>query len=113
MPRLPDAAIDRRLRELCAATTDHVVLTVTAGTAEPAPPDTGGLPALQVAVAAGGGALPGYDAVVADPEGVVARRYGLPRGGGRVAIRPDGYLGAATGPHGDDLAAYGRLIAGT
>ena len=30
----------------------------------------------------------GYDAVVADPKGVVAQRFGL-KSGGRVVIRPD------------------------
>jgi hypothetical protein len=59
-----------------------VVLTVTAGTAESAPPDTGGLPALRLAVAAGGGALPGSDAVVADPEGASPAATGCREGGG-------------------------------
>jgi hypothetical protein len=35
----------------------------------------------------------GYDAVIADPDGLVAQRYGL-RDGGRVVVRPDGYIGA-------------------
>lgn len=35
----------------------------------------------------------GYDAVIADTNGLVARRLGL-AGGGRVVIRPDGYIGA-------------------
>ncbi len=35
----------------------------------------------------------GYDAVIADPDGLVATRYGL-RDGGRVVVRPDGYIGA-------------------
>ena len=37
----------------------------------------------------------GYDAVIADPHGLVAKRYGL-RDGGRVVVRPDGYIGAVT-----------------
>jgi hypothetical protein len=37
----------------------------------------------------------GYDAVLADPDGLVAKRYGL-RDGGRVVVRPDGYIGAVT-----------------
>jgi hypothetical protein len=36
--------------------------------------------------------VPGYAAVIADPGGTVASRYGLQQGG-RVAIRPDGYIG--------------------
>jgi hypothetical protein len=35
----------------------------------------------------------GYDTVIADPEGIVAQRFGL-KNGGRVVIRPDGYIGA-------------------
>ena len=31
--------------------------------------------------------------VIADPEGLVAQRFGL-KNGGRVVIRPDGYIGA-------------------
>jgi len=37
----------------------------------------------------------GYDAVLADPDGLLAKRYGL-RDGGRVVVRPDGYIGAVT-----------------
>ncbi|HMO01217.1 MAG TPA: FAD-dependent monooxygenase [Miltoncostaeaceae bacterium] len=113
MPRLPDAGLDRRMRQICAGTTDHVVLTVVAAPAEPAPPDTGGLPAVHVAIASGGGDLPGYDAVIDDPGRVFPGRYGLPRAGGRIAIRPDGYIGAVTGPDGDGIAAYGWLLRAT
>jgi hypothetical protein len=35
----------------------------------------------------------GYFAAIADPHGLVAARYGLPAGG-RIIIRPDGYIGA-------------------
>ena len=35
----------------------------------------------------------GYDTVIADPNGVVAQRLGLTNGG-RLVIRPDGYIGA-------------------
>jgi hypothetical protein len=38
------------------------------------------------------GLVGGYDAVIVDPKGIVAQRYGLKRGG-RVVIRPDGYIG--------------------
>ena len=31
--------------------------------------------------------------VIADPEGLVAQRFGLTNGG-RIVIRPDGYIGA-------------------
>jgi hypothetical protein len=48
---------------------------------------------LQVLVGAGDAPVAGYDAVIADPDGVVARRLGV-KNGGRVVIRPDGYIGA-------------------
>jgi hypothetical protein len=35
----------------------------------------------------------GYDTVIADPDGLVAQRFGL-KNGGRIVIRPDGYIGA-------------------
>jgi hypothetical protein len=39
--------------------------------------------------------LGGYDAVIADPKRLVGKRYGL-RNGGRIVVRPDGYIGAVT-----------------
>jgi hypothetical protein len=44
-------------------------------------------------VTADDAAVTGYDAVIADPNGVVGQRFGL-KNGGRVVIRPDGYIGA-------------------
>jgi 2-polyprenyl-6-methoxyphenol hydroxylase-like FAD-dependent oxidoreductase len=38
------------------------------------------------------GEIIGYYATIADPDRAVASRYGL-RAGGRVIIRPDGYIG--------------------
>jgi hypothetical protein len=35
----------------------------------------------------------GYDTVIADPNSLVAQRFGL-KNGGRIVIRPDGYIGA-------------------
>jgi hypothetical protein len=37
----------------------------------------------------------GYDAVIADPHRALAERLGLTNGG-RVVVRPDGYIGAIT-----------------
>ena len=37
----------------------------------------------------------GYDIVIADPDGAIAERFGL-KHGGRVVLRPDGYIGAIT-----------------
>jgi hypothetical protein len=37
----------------------------------------------------------GYDTVTADPHGAIADRLGL-KNGGRMVVRPDGYIGAIT-----------------
>ena len=72
----------------------HVIVTV--GTAEPAVLPTSvreAGDARQVLVThAGGSPTDGYHLSVADPGHLVASRYGL-RDGGRVIIRPDGYVG--------------------
>ena len=51
---------------------------------------------MQVLITADGAPVGGYDVVVADPDGLVAKRFGLSCGG-RVVVRPDGYIGAVTG----------------
>jgi 2-polyprenyl-6-methoxyphenol hydroxylase-like FAD-dependent oxidoreductase len=72
----------------------HVIVTVS--TAEPAgwpAPVRDAGDARQVLVTpAGGSPTDGYHLSVADPGHLVASRYGL-RDGGRVIIRPDGYVG--------------------
>jgi hypothetical protein len=68
------------------------VLTVTIGKPAPAARPPGHY---QVLIACDDTPVDGYDAVIVDPAGVVARRYGL-RDGGRVIVRPDGYVGAVT-----------------
>ena len=50
---------------------------------------------MQVLVTADGAPVDGYDVVVADPNNLVAKRFGLPNGC-RLVVRPDGYLGAIT-----------------
>jgi hypothetical protein len=65
------------------------VLTVAAGQVAPAAGDG----QVQVLVTGEQTPVAGYSSVVADPKGVVAQRLGL-KHGGRVAIRPDGYIGA-------------------
>jgi hypothetical protein len=50
----------------------------------------------------------GFDNVIADPKGVVAERFGL-KNGGRVVIRPDGYIGAVTAL--DDTATIADYFA--
>ncbi|OBK93483.1 hypothetical protein A5645_21470 [Mycobacterium asiaticum] len=88
LPPVPDAAVQKQLS--AARHTGHVVLTVAASGEPPAP---AGLDQRQVLVTDGDASVGGYDTVIADPDGVIARRFGLCNGG-RVVIRPDGYLGA-------------------
>jgi hypothetical protein len=58
-------------------------------------PAAGGAGQVQVLVTGDDTAVAGYDAVIADPKGVLADRLGL-KNGGRVVVRPDGYIGAIT-----------------
>jgi 2-polyprenyl-6-methoxyphenol hydroxylase-like FAD-dependent oxidoreductase len=91
VPHATDEAVQKQLRAVCGAQTlGHVVLTVAARRVAPA---AGGPGHVQVLVTGDGVPVAGYDAVVADPKGVVAQRLGL-KNGGRVVIRPDGYIGA-------------------
>lgn len=90
LPPVPDAAVQKQLS--AAQHTGHVVLTLAASGELPAP---AGLDQRQVLVTDGDASVGGYDTVIADPGGVIARRFGL-HNGGRVVVRPDGYLGAVT-----------------
>ena len=54
-------------------------------------------------------AVPGYEAVVADPGRAVAARYGFERGG-RAVIRPDGYLGLIGDLSADVDAYFAQLL---
>ena len=94
LPHVVDAAVQKQLSAVCDVhNTGHVVLTVAAGQVAPA----AGEGQTQVLVAASETEpaihLAGYDTVIVDPKGVVAQRLGL-KNGGRVLIRPDGYIGA-------------------
>jgi len=90
LPHVVDAAIQKQLSAVCGAqNTGHVVLTVAVGQVVPAADDHGQVQALVTADEAHVG---GYDTVIADPNDFVAQRFGLTRGG-RVVIRPDGYIG--------------------
>jgi len=90
LPHAADAAVQKQLSAMCGAVnTGHVVLTVASGHVAPA----AGEGQTQVLVTADDAPVAGYDAVIADPKGVVAQRLGL-KSGGRLVIRPDGYLGA-------------------
>jgi len=71
--------------------TDHTVITV-AGDDVP----TAGSVGRQVLITDADVPAQGYDVVIPDPKHVAAQRLGL-KGGGRVVVRPDGYIGAVTG----------------
>jgi 2-polyprenyl-6-methoxyphenol hydroxylase-like FAD-dependent oxidoreductase len=91
VPHATDEAVQKQLRAACGPQTfGHVVMTVAGGHVAPA---AGGPGQVQVLVSTDDAPVAGYDAVVADPKSVVAHRFGL-KNGGRVVIRPDGYIGA-------------------
>ncbi|OBK15067.1 FAD-dependent monooxygenase [Mycobacterium asiaticum] len=90
LPPVPDAAVQKQL--VAVQHTGHVVLTVASGWVAPA---AAGVGHTQVLVTGSDGPAAGYDNVITDPEAVVAQRFGL-TDGGRVVIRPDGYLGAVS-----------------
>ena len=90
---IDDADVQKQISAACGSShSGHTVLTVAAGKPAPAAGPAG---QVQVLVTADDTPVGGYDAVIADPEGLVAKRYGL-RDGGRVVVRPDGYIGAVT-----------------
>jgi 2-polyprenyl-6-methoxyphenol hydroxylase-like FAD-dependent oxidoreductase len=91
LPNVDDAAVQKQLSAVCGAQTfDHALITISAGQAAPS---TGGPGQVRVLVTTDDTPVAGYDAVVADPNGLVAQRFGL-KNGGRVVVRPDGYIGA-------------------
>jgi 2-polyprenyl-6-methoxyphenol hydroxylase-like FAD-dependent oxidoreductase len=90
LPHAVDAAVQKQLAVVCGVQNiGHVLLTVASGHVAPA----AGEGQVQVLVTADDIPVAGYDTVIADPNGVVAQRFGL-KNGGRVVIRPDGYIGA-------------------
>ena len=98
-PHIDDSAISRQLRSVLGPTNlGHTVVTV--ARSQPPSPNIDG--DLQVLVSPDPGPGGGYNYVVVDHRGVVADRLGL-HAGGRVVIRPDGYIGAVAGPN-DDTA---------
>jgi 2-polyprenyl-6-methoxyphenol hydroxylase-like FAD-dependent oxidoreductase len=106
VPHIDDSTIQKQLGGVRGS--DHTVLTIAGSKAAPAAGPAG---QTQVLIAADDAPVGGYDAVVADPHGLVAKRFGL-RNGGRVVVRPDGYIGAVTPL--DDLtgvADYFAMIA--
>ncbi|HKV20628.1 MAG TPA: FAD-dependent monooxygenase [Mycobacterium sp.] len=105
-PHIDESDIQKQLALVCGSdNTGHTVLTVTAGKPAPAAGPAG---EVQVLVASDDTPVGGYDAVVADPRGLVAKRFGL-RDGARVVVRPDGYVGAVAEL--DDHAAVADYFA--
>jgi 2-polyprenyl-6-methoxyphenol hydroxylase-like FAD-dependent oxidoreductase len=106
VPHVAEEAVQKQLRAACGPQAlDHVVLTVAAG--QVAPP-AAGAGQVQVLVTTEETPVVGFDNVIADPKGVVAERFGL-KSGGRVVIRPDGYIGAVTAL--DDTATIADYFA--
>jgi 2-polyprenyl-6-methoxyphenol hydroxylase-like FAD-dependent oxidoreductase len=70
----------------------HTILTIAGKGPAPAAGPAG---QTQVLITSDDTPLGGYNAVVADPKGLVGKRYGL-KNGGRIVVRPDGYIGAVT-----------------
>jgi hypothetical protein len=110
LPHIGDANLQKQLAAVCSAdNAGHTIVTVTAGKPAPAAGPAG---QVQVLIASDDVPVGGYDVVIADPHGLVATRYGL-RDGGRVVVRPDGYIGAVvalddTSGVGDYFAQIGR-----
>jgi len=92
-PHVADAAVqDQMSAAWRSGFGGHVIVTVEAPGTTPEPvKDSGG--ARQVLISpVTDREIDGYYATIADPDRVVASRYGL-RAGGRVIVRPDGYIG--------------------
>jgi 2-polyprenyl-6-methoxyphenol hydroxylase-like FAD-dependent oxidoreductase len=110
LPHPADPGLQKQLGRVCSAEhAGHTVLTVAAPDGQA--PAAGPAGQVQVLITSDDTPVGGYDAVIVDPDGLVAKRYGL-RSGGRVVVRPDGYIGAVTAlddPAG--VADYFALIA--
>jgi 2-polyprenyl-6-methoxyphenol hydroxylase-like FAD-dependent oxidoreductase len=107
-PAVADPALRRQLDTAWAAgPAGHLILSI-APDRLPVEPVSGAGDAVQVLVTDNATPVTGYDAVIADPEAAVAIRFGLPDGG-RVAIRPDGYVGLVTTLDDDGAAYFARL----
>jgi 2-polyprenyl-6-methoxyphenol hydroxylase-like FAD-dependent oxidoreductase len=118
-PRPGDAApdvprLDTPLHAALAEGTGHVLLVVSPADGEVTPVDVPtDLPAAAGLRQVAAGSVPddaGFDAVVGDPDRLVAARYGLGEAGGVIVVRPDGYIGARA-PAGDGAAVAAYLAA--
>ncbi|HEY0229444.1 MAG TPA: FAD-dependent monooxygenase [Mycobacterium sp.] len=94
VPHMTDAALRKQLGAVWGPdNTGHVLLTIATGRVALAAGDVG---QTQVLVTTDDAPVAGYDVVISDPERLVAQRFGL-KNGGRVVVRPDGYIGAVAG----------------
>jgi len=108
-PLLADSSVQQQLSAAWGAgKTGHLILSI-ATDRSPADPAVSGNDAVQVLITGSAQSVPGYDAVITDPTGSTATRYGLQRSG-RVAIRPDGYIGLMAGLD-DSCADYFAQLA--
>ena len=91
LPHISDESLQKQLSCVCGADNPgHTVLTIAGSKPAPAAGPAG---QMQVLITSDDTPVGGYDAVIADPHGAISKRYGL-RDGGRVVVRPDGYIGA-------------------
>lgn len=105
IPHISDVEVQNQLG---TADPGHVIVTVAAGQPAPAAGPAG---RHQVLITSDPTPVSGYDTVVLDSTGVVAKRFGL-KDGGRVVIRPDGYIGAVVAlDDGAGVADYFAAIA--
>jgi 2-polyprenyl-6-methoxyphenol hydroxylase-like FAD-dependent oxidoreductase len=96
IPHVTDAKLQKQLGAARGGDSPgHTIITIASGQVAPA---AGGGGQVQVLVTGDDMAVAGYDAVIADPKGLLADRLGL-KNGGRVVVRPDGYIGAVTTLH--------------
>ena len=109
-PPIDDPSLRDQLHALLGPdSTEHVILTIVGPGAVPATSTVSGATSVLDADADDSPMRPDYDSVIADSARVIAARYGL-REGGRVVIRPDGYIGQITDLHGD-VNDYFALLA--
>lgn len=95
LPHIAEPAVQKQLSvAFGAGNSGHTVLAVAGHGPAPAAGPAG---QMQVLITAQNTLVDGYDVVVADPDELIAKRYGL-RGGGRIVVRPDGYIGAVVEP---------------
>jgi len=105
-PNVANRDLQKRITECWGA--EHTTVTVTVGRPAPAPGPGG----QQVLVCDNDIPVNGYDVVIADPQRILGRRLGL-MSGGRVVVRPDGYVGAISGHRdGRNVADYFTALAG-